>query len=103
MLIQFYIKRKSDVGECIRVWYETYIKALRLSAAPGDFTFIYLNTDMGESTSHKIIDFLKTVGVELQTTCPHTPEQNMVIERLWRTIGESAIAMLLTANLSETY
>ena len=27
----------------------------------------------------------------------------MVIERVWRTIGESAIDMLLTANLSEPY
>ena len=27
----------------------------------------------------------------------------MVIERVRKTIGESAIAMLLTANLSETY
>ena len=27
----------------------------------------------------------------------------MVIERVWRTIGESAIAMLLTASLSEIY
>ena len=58
---------------------------------------------MGESTSHKIIDFLNTVGISLKTTCPHTPEQNMVIERVWRTIGESAIAMLLTAELSESY
>jgi hypothetical protein len=27
----------------------------------------------------------------------------MIIERVWRTIGESAIAMLLTASLSEIY
>ena len=58
---------------------------------------------MGECTSNKIISFLNSVGVQLTTTCPHTPEQNMVIERVWRTIGESAIAMLLTANLSEPY
>jgi len=46
-------------------------------------------------------NFLSTKGVTLNTTCPHIPEQNMHIERVWRTIGESAIAMLLTANLSE--
>ena len=103
LLIQFYIKNKSDVGECIRSWYETYIKALRVSAVPGKLTHIFLHTDMGESTSHKIIDYLNTVGISLKTTCPHTPEQNMVIERVWRTIGESAIAMLLTAELSESY
>jgi len=27
----------------------------------------------------------------------------MIIERIWRTIGEPAIAMMLTSNMSETY
>jgi len=58
---------------------------------------------MGECTSHKIIDYLATIGIELKTTCPHTPEQNMIIERVWRIIGEFAIAMMLTSNMSETY
>ena len=58
---------------------------------------------MGECNSDRIITFLNSVGVKLTTTCPHTPEQNMIIERVWRTIGESAIAMLLTADLSEPY
>ena len=102
-LIQFYIKKKSDVETCIRSWYEHYIKGLRETSKNDDLNHIFLNTDMGESTSHKIIDYLSGVGIILSTTCPHTPEQNMVIERVWRTIGESAIAMLLTANLSEIY
>ena len=58
---------------------------------------------MGEFNSDQVISFLNSVGVKLTTTCPHTPEQNMIIERVWRTIGESAIAMLLTADLSEPY
>ena len=58
---------------------------------------------MGESTSHKIMYLLMIVGVELQTRCPHTPEQYMIIERVWRTFGETAIAMLLTAKLNEMY
>ena len=69
----------------------------------GDLQHIFLNTDMGECTSHSTIAYLKSVGVELSTTCPYTPEQNMVIERVWRTIGESAIAMLLTSSLSEIF
>ena len=64
---------------------------------------IFLNTDMGECTSNAIIDYLDGVGIRLTTTCPHTPEQNMIIERVWRTIGESAIAMMLTAFLTEVY
>ena len=102
-LMQFYIKKKSDVGKCIVSWYETYIQALRISAKGDEQTHIFLNTDMGESTSNNIIDYLSSKGVTLSTTCPHTPEQNMVIERVWRTIGESAKAMLPTANLSEVY
>ena len=58
---------------------------------------------MGECTSDVVISFLNSVGIKLTTTCPHTPEQNMVIERVWRTIGESAIAFLLTADRSESY
>jgi len=56
---------------------------------------------MGESTSNAVVTFLAGVGVQLTTTCPHTPEQNMAIERVWRSIGKSAKAMLLTADLSE--
>ena len=36
-------------------------------------------------------------------TCPYTPEHNAVIERIWRTISEAAIAMLLTAELPEKF
>jgi len=103
LLIQYYIKKKSDVEACLRSWYDKHIKALRLSDKKSELTHIFLNTDMGECTSHKIIDLLASLGIELKTTCPHTPEQNMVIERVWRTIGESAIAMMLTSNMSETY
>ena len=58
---------------------------------------------MEECTSNTTISFLKWVRIELTTTCPYKPEQNMVIERVWETIGESAIAMLLTASLSEVF
>ena len=56
---------------------------------------------MGECTAY--ISFLKSVDIELTTTCPYTPEQNMVIKGVWRTIGESAIAMLITSSLSEIF
>jgi hypothetical protein len=103
-LIQYYIKQKSDVHQCLKVWYEEYIIPLRrTSVQQQDLQYIFLNTDMGECTSNATISFLKGVGIELTTTCPYTPEQNMVIERVWRTIGESAIAMLLTASLSEVF
>ena len=101
-LVQYYIKRKSEVGNCLKNWYEKYVMALRL-VYKDELLHIFLNTDMGESTSNAVINYLAGVGVQLTSTCPHTPEQNMVIERVWRSIGESAIAMLLTAELSEPY
>ena len=58
---------------------------------------------MGKSASNNIIAFLAGMGIELTTTCPHTPLQYMIIERVWRSIGESAIAMLLIADLTESY
>jgi hypothetical protein len=58
---------------------------------------------MEECTSNTTISLLKWVKIELTTTCPYKPEQNMVIERVWRTIGESAIALLLTASLPEVF
>jgi len=103
-LVQYYIKHKSDVHRCLKSWYEEYIIPLRHTSSPTlDLQYIFLNTDMGECTSTATISFLKSVGIELTTTCPYTPEQNMVIERVWRTIGESAIAMLLTSSLSEIF
>ena len=81
-LIQFYIKKKSDVEQCLRGWYDNYIQALRLSSRDNNLTHIFLNTDMGECNSDRIITFLNSVGVKLTTTCPHTPEQNMIIERV---------------------
>ena len=101
--MQFYIKKKSDVERCLRLWYESRIKALRLTSKGEELRNIFINTDMGESTSNAIIEYLNGVGITLTSTCPHTPEQNMIIERVWRTIGESAIAMMLTASLSEVY
>ena len=98
------MKWKEEVNKCLKYWYEDYIIPLRNTAADKEvLRHIYENTDMGEYTSDATITYLRSVGVELSTTCPHTPEQNMIIERAWRTIGESAIAMLLVASLSEIY
>jgi len=80
-LAQYYIKLKSYAANCIKSWYKHYVQALRLPAKEVDLTQIFLNTDMGDY--HRFV---------------HTPEQNMLIERFWRTIGESAIEMLLTCK-----
>jgi hypothetical protein len=104
LLIQYFIKEKSEVHKCLKYWYEDYVSPIRVTSGnPETLHHIFLNTDMGECTSNATIQYLRGVGVELTSTCPYTPQHNMVIERVWRTIGESAIAMLLTASLSEVY
>jgi len=90
--------------QCLKSWYEEYIIPLRqTSAQKQDLEYIFLNTDIGEYTSNSTINFLKGVGIELTATCPYAYEKHMVIERIWRTIGELAIAMLLTSSLSEIF
>jgi len=53
-----------------------------------------------EKGTSNTISFLRSVEIELTTTNPYIPEQNMIKERVWRTIGESSIAMLLIAALA---
>ena len=101
-LTQYYIKKKSYNGLCLKTWYNNCITAFRLTYKD-ELTHISLNTDMDESASNNIIAFLAGVGIELMTTCPHVPQQYMVIEMVWRSIGGSAIAMLFTADLTESY
>ena len=64
---------------------------------------IWIHSDCGEFNSDKVRDYAVKAGIQCTTTCPFSPEQNGVIERSWRTIGEAATAMLLTAGLSEAY
>jgi len=51
---------------------------------------------MGECTSHATTQFLRSVEIDLSTTCSYTPEHNMIIERVLRPIGKSAIEMLIS-------
>jgi len=103
-LVQYYMKEKSEVHKYLKIWYEDFIVPLRRTIKnTNDLQHIFLNSDMGECTSNATIQFIKSIGVEITTTCLYTPEQNMVLERVWRTLSESAIAMLLTAALSEIY
>jgi len=88
--IQYYIKENSAVFTRLKDWYEEYIVLLRLTSEDKEtIRHIFLNTDMRECTSHNTKQFLRSVGIELTTTSPYTPEHNIIIERVWRTIGKS--------------
>ncbi|KAK1440796.1 hypothetical protein QVD17_06628 [Tagetes erecta] len=53
----------------------------------------------GEFTSNRMNDFYTEHGIVLETTCPHTPQQNGVVERKHRHLLETARALKFEANL----
>jgi transposase InsO family protein len=60
----------------------------------------FLRTDYGgEYTSNAFTDFCSTHGITHQFSCPHTPQQNGIVERKHRHIIESALTLLSYATL----
>ncbi len=57
----------------------------------------------GEFISKKFKQFCKDNGIRQEFTIPHTPQQNGVAERGWRTIFEMARAMLKENNLGDEW
>ncbi|KAD4888928.1 hypothetical protein E3N88_21001 [Mikania micrantha] len=53
----------------------------------------------GEFTSNNMLRFYVDQGILLETTCPHTPQQNGVVERKHRHLLETARALRFQANL----
>lgn len=61
-------------------------------------------TDNGtEFCNRKMNEIIASSGIIHQTTCPYTPEQNGLAERMNRTIIEKARCLLIQANLSKKY
>lgn len=70
----FLLKHKHEVGKClitlynlIKTQFGKQVKKVRCD-------------NEGEFTSHKMIDFYNKERILLETTCPHTPQQNEVLE-----------------------
>ncbi|GKC15714.1 putative RNA-directed DNA polymerase [Tanacetum coccineum] len=57
----------------------------------------------GEFTSNDMLEFYNEKGILLETTCPHTPQQNGVVERKHRHLLETARALRIGANLSKRF
>lgn len=53
----------------------------------------------GEFVSNRMQNFYAEQGIILETTCPHTPQQNGVVERKHRHLLETARALRFEANL----
>ncbi|GJV29321.1 putative RNA-directed DNA polymerase [Tanacetum coccineum] len=55
--------------------------------------------DGGEFTLNRMLNFYAEQGIILETTCPHTPQQNGVVERKHKHLLETARALKIEANL----
>ncbi|KAJ0856487.1 putative RNA-directed DNA polymerase [Helianthus annuus] len=53
----------------------------------------------GEFVSNRMHNFYVVQGIILETTCPHTPQQNGVVERKHRHLLQTARALRFEANL----
>ncbi|KAI3516445.1 hypothetical protein L1887_15360 [Cichorium endivia] len=89
----FLLKHKHEASAClvsfhkmIQVQFEKKIKRMRCDNG-------------GEFTSNEMQDFYTKEGIVLETTCPHTPQQNGVVERKHRHLLETARALRFEANL----
>ena len=64
---------------------------------------VILVGDSGEAKSNKMKVLLAQKAIKQVFTSYNTPEQNAIMDRVWRTLGELATCMLLDAGLPETY
>lgn len=93
----YFLKAKS---ECCRVFQD--FKAMVENQV--DKKIKVLRTDNGgEYTGNQIEDYLRSSGVQHQTTASYTPQQNGLSERMNRTIVERARSMLSDARLGKEF
>ena len=102
-MVQYFIKTKDEVFKCFKVFYQEYLLYVKSRPQNVNMGVITIISDRGEFNSNAIASFCLDKGLSPVTTCAYTPEQNGLIERTWRSLSEAAIAMLITANLSEPY
>jgi Integrase core domain/GAG-pre-integrase domain len=89
----YLMKNKSDVFACfkdfhkgIQTQYGAVVNVLR-----SDNGTEYTNREFGE--------YLSSQGIQYQTTCPYTPEQNEVAERKNRHLLEVTRSMMMSMNV----
>lgn len=57
----------------------------------------------GEFCSNEFEEFYNKCGIAWQKTTPYTPQQNGVVERMNKTLMESARSMLSGARLGQEF
>jgi hypothetical protein len=79
------------------------IELVRVRAANRELGVAILVADGGELHSKNAEKLCAIHNVIQKFTCYNTPENNAIIERVWRTIAEMAIAMLADSDLPEPF
>ena len=102
MLVTYFTKQK-DATTTINVltdFNKNFLTPLRVA---GSVQHVFIQGDRGELFADETHDWCTSRGIYSYYTCPHAPEHNGVIERVWRTIATMARAMLLNADLPEPF
>lgn len=82
----------------------TFIDFINLVENQTDCKVKVLRTDNGtEYVNQKLSNFLKQKGIVHQLSCPYSPQQNGVAERMNRTLIEKAKCMLFDAKLPKMF
>jgi len=100
-LVQFFIRNKGEVLECIKTFVKVYIGPLRVLNP--SLQKVFIHSDMGEFDSQAVRDFLYKHAIFSTTSCAYMSEHNGVIERVWKTITDASICSLLLSELPEEY
>ena len=84
----YFLKQKSEVADS----FKDFVNNLRTETGQQVHT---LRADNGgEFTGHQFREWLYTNGIRLETSVPHTPEQNGVSERANKTIMEGTRCLI---------
>ncbi|KAI3776447.1 hypothetical protein L1987_46232 [Smallanthus sonchifolius] len=89
----YLIKQKSEASMCLMNFHQL------IETQFGKKIKRFRCDNGGEFTSNQMKLFYAKHGIILETTCPHTPQQNGVVERKHRHLLEMARAIRFEANL----
>ena len=91
----YFIKKKSDIGTVIEI-------LLSSLAGAGHKTKYVRCDDAGENTK-QLRKVCENRGIKMEFTAPHTPQHNGVVERGFVIVRQRALAMMLSAKLTDEY
>lgn len=93
----YFLRSKDQVAS-------TFIDYITLIENQTDRRIKVLRTDNGtEYVNKRMTDFLREKGIAHQLTCPYSPQQNGIAERMNRTLIEKAKCMIKQAGMPNTF